>query len=114
MKKTQIKELEKKITNIVESYQNLSAACQAVIDVGAMDIDGKLYDAIWKNFDLLLKLTDNEDWISWHLFDNSCGADGKKAKATEKSKLRKVETPHDLAKIIVEFEKSNKKPFVIP
>jgi len=108
MKKTQVKELEKKITNIIESYQRLSKACQAVVDVGAMDINGELYEAIWRNFDILLDLTDIEGWISWFIFENSCGIDGKKARSSDQSKLRKIENPRDLAKMIMESEKFKK------
>lgn len=109
MKKEQIKNWEKKITKIVETYKTLDASCQSVINVGAMDPDGVLYDSIWKTFDCLLEFSDCADMISWYIFENSCGINGKKASPSANSKLRKIENPRDLARFIVEMEQDSSK-----
>jgi hypothetical protein len=57
----------------VESYQNLTAACDKAIAAGAMDINGPLFAAIWNGFEKTLALFDVNGWISWHLYENDCG-----------------------------------------
>jgi len=99
--KTQIKNWEAVITKIVASYQKLDAATEAVMLVGAMDIEGPLHSAIWESFSLMLELCDKDDWISWYIFENDCGTKGMKAKGSAKSKMAEIKTPLQLAKIIV-------------
>jgi hypothetical protein len=61
------------LDGILEKYHQLNDACDAVIEVGAMDIEGPLCKAIWKAWDHLLEQCDHDDWISWYIHDNHCG-----------------------------------------
>tara|TARA_R110000868_G_C10872779_1_gene762391 strand:+ start:94 stop:513 length:420 start_codon:yes stop_codon:yes gene_type:complete len=96
---------EKKIEKIVFNYESLSKCCGAANDAGALNHDGKLFDAIWRTHDGLLKIIDEFDWISWYVFENDCGS--KKMQAGHDGKLSKITTPRQLARLIVEDENRN-------
>jgi hypothetical protein len=101
-KQERINEWEKKIKRIVKDYKNLTACCDACFDAGVLDIDGNLYNAIFKTHDSLLEMIDKFNWISWYLYENNCGAE--KMQAGYDDKLSKITTPKQLAKLIVESE----------
>jgi hypothetical protein len=61
------------IDGILEKYHRLNEACDDVIDVGAMDIEGPLYKAIWGAWEHLREQCDHDDWIAWYIHDNDCG-----------------------------------------
>ena len=96
---TTAKELEQLISSIAAEYRSLDTACQAVIEVGAMDIEGPLHTAIWKAFDSMLRHIDHNGWIAWFVFDNHCGKKG--LEAVVNGKLIKVTTPARLAGVIL-------------
>jgi hypothetical protein len=104
-KEQRINEWEKKIQQIVSDYKMLNDCCDAAIVFGAMNIDGKLFTAIWSAFDTMLKIIDQHDWISWYLFDNDCGK--RKMEAGHDGKLSKISTPKQLAQLIVKDENRN-------
>jgi len=97
-----IKKWEKKIEQIISDYKTLSDCCDAANDAGVMNIDGKLFTAIWSAFDAMLKMVDQHDWISWYLFENDCGA--KKMEAGHDDVLNEITTPRKLAELIVQDE----------
>jgi len=97
-----MKTLEK-IKTIVTQYERLSAACKAVRDVGAMNINGELHNAIWTAFERMLIICDHDEWIWWYLYENDCGK--RKMKAGYDGKLRIIDTPEKLAELIEEGEK---------
>ena len=100
--KERIDKWEAKIERIVKDYKNLTACCDACFDAGVLDVDGKLYTAIWAMFDSMIDIVDHSGWISWYVFENDCGA--KKMAAGYDGKLSKIATPRQLAKLIVEGE----------
>jgi hypothetical protein len=61
------------IDGILEKYHQLNEACNDVIDVGAMDVEGLLFKAIWSAWEHLLEQCDHDDWIAWYIHDNDCG-----------------------------------------
>jgi hypothetical protein len=101
-KKQRIDKWEEKIKQIVHDYKYLSKRCQAASDAGCLDPEGHLYHAIWAMFDNMLKMVDHSDWISWHVFENECGA--KKMVGGVNGKVDKITTSRMLAKLIVESE----------
>ena len=101
-KQKRIDKWEAKIERIVKDYKNLTACCDACFDAGVLDVDGKLYTAIWAMFDSMLDMVDRSVWISWYLFENYCGA--KKMEAGHNGELSKITTPRQLAQLIVEDE----------
>jgi len=70
--------------------------CDAAIEVGMLDIEGPMFEAMWKSFEEMLDLVDHDGWINWHIYENGCG---KKGMGTSEGK---VKTARDLAKIIVD------------
>ena len=87
-----------KVKTVINAYQRLSAACKAVSDVGAMDINGELHNAIWIMFEKMLIICDHDEWIWWYIYENDCGK--RKMKAGYDGKLRIIDTPEKLAKLI--------------
>ena len=100
--KERIDKWEEKIERIIKDYKNLTACCDACFDAGMLDVDGKLYTAIWAMFDNMLDMVHRSGWISWYVFENDCGA--KKMEAGYDGKLSKIIKPRHLAKLIVEDE----------
>jgi len=101
-KKQRIDKWEVKIKQIVHDYKYLSKRCQAAEDAGALNAEGHLYHAIWAMFDSMLDMVDHSGWISWHVFENECGA--KKMVGGVNGKVNKITTSRTLAKLIVESE----------
>lgn len=101
-KKQRIDKWEKKIKQVVSNYNNLTSCCSAAEEVGTLDPEGKLFTSIWSTFDSMLSIVDRQDWISWYIFDNDCGA--KKMEAGHEDVLNEITTPRKLAKLIVETE----------
>lgn len=100
-KDQQITQWTAKITKIVASYQRLSGACDKAIEAGALDINGPFHAAIWRAWDGMLGMLDHDEWISWYLCENECGERGFEA-AAPGCKSRRIRTPRQLARIIVE------------
>ena len=89
---------EEQLKTIIKRYEELDAATAKVIDVGCMDIDGPLYDAIWRMFDDMLSIIDPHGWISWYIFDNEMGAKGLQAECG--SKMIKITNLKKLLSVI--------------
>lgn len=105
MSKTKKQELAAKIEKIVSFYKSLDSACDKARDAGCLDFEGPLNEAIWKAFEGLLDMVDDENqWLSWYIWDNSCGEKGGLA-INSKNKRRKIKTPEDLAWIILSEKK---------
>ena len=100
-----IDEWEDKIKRVVKDYQHLTSCCDAANDAGALNTDGKLFDAIWKTHDGLLTMIDEFDWFEWYIYENECGA--REMEAYLGGKLSKITTPKQLAQLIVEDENRN-------
>ena len=103
----QINHWQSIVDAIVTDYRKLDGACDAALEAGAMDANGKLYDAIWKTHSNLLAKIDVDGWIGWHIYENACGKKEKEAKGCGRRKLRPIKTSRDLAHLIVESEELN-------
>jgi len=99
----QIKLWTDKITRIVADYKRLDAACESARKAGCMDMEGPLFDAIWKSHSELLEQCDFCGWISWFICDNECGKKKLSAKSQGEKKQR-ITTPAQLAKLIVRIQ----------
>lgn len=93
----------KKVKTAINGYQRLSAACDAVRKVGALDVNGELWQAILAAQEDMLEIIDPDGWIHWYIYENDCGK--RKMKAGYDGKLRVIDTPAKLAKLIEEGEK---------
>lgn len=93
------------IDKIIIDYKNLNKCCNAASEIGCLDSNGRLFDAIWKNHDTMLRLIDKQDWIAWYIYDNDCGKAEMKAGYDEK--IKPIRNSRDLAKLIVKAEDRN-------
>jgi len=101
-KKQQINKWTETIDQVVEVYNELSEVCEQCIDAGCMDVEGKLWSAIWNSFDTMLDcIDDKSDWVSWHIYENNCGKNKYEAKASNQKNSKIIATSRDLAKLIV-------------
>ncbi len=67
---------EEQLKTILAAYERLDLAASKAIEVGCLDPDGPLYDAIWRGFDDMLQVVDSHDWITWYIYDNAMGRNG--------------------------------------
>ena len=67
---------EEQLEDIIIAYENLEMACTNALRAGCLDIDGPLYDRIWRGFEDILSIIDPHDWISWYIHDNEMGKRG--------------------------------------
>jgi len=105
MKKNKKEELVAKIEKVVEIYKQLDSTCEKAHELGLLDYEGEMHDSIWGAFEGLLDMVDDENhWLAWHIWDNSCGEDGKLV-INNKNKGIKIKTPEDLAWIILSEKK---------
>lgn len=91
-------EIGKDVDEIVTSFMELQNAIDKVIDAGCMDIEGLLYDKIYRAVESAISAYDPEGWIFWYVFENDMGK-GKK-EAGYDGKLKKIENTKDLAQLI--------------
>lgn len=96
--------LEHRIEAVVRTYRRLTAATEAARLSGCLDIDGPLHEAIWRGFDDMLALIDADGWLAWYLWDNACGANRMEARARGDRPLRKIGTPRQLARLMVDAD----------
>ena len=67
---------EEQLKTILGAHERLDLATSKAIEVGCLDPDGPLYDAIWRGFDDTLEVVDPHDWITWYIYDNAMGKNG--------------------------------------
>lgn len=89
---------EKQLESIISSYKSLDLACDKAREAGCLDINGNLFDAIWRGFDNVIAVVDQDSWISWYIYDNEMGEKG--LIVTVGPKKYKVKTIKTLLKII--------------
>lgn len=89
------------LDGIVEKYRQLNDACDAVIKVGAMNIDGPLCQAIWGAWEYLLQQCDHDDWISWYIYDNDCGKKGHRVYLSGSDEGIVIDSTEALARFLV-------------
>ena len=89
---------QEQLEAIIIAHENLYMACTNALRAGCLDIDGPLYDKIWRGFDDILSIIDPHDWISWYIHDNEMG---KKALVAEiGSKKYKVKNIKNLLEVM--------------
>lgn len=89
---------EEQLKDIIATYENLDMACTNALRAGCLDVDGPLYDRIWRGFDDLLSIIDPHDWISWYIHDNDMGRNGLEAELG--SKIVKVKNLKTLIQVM--------------
>lgn len=67
---------EEQLKTILESYERLDLATSKAVEVGCLDPNGPLHDAIWRGFDDMVQVVDPHEWITWYIYDNDMGAKG--------------------------------------
>jgi hypothetical protein len=93
------------IDGILEKYHRLNEACDDVIDVGAMDIEGPLYKAIWGAWEHLLEQCDHDDWIAWYIHDNDCGERRHRIYPSGSADGIVIDSTEALARFLVEWDR---------
>jgi hypothetical protein len=89
---------EKQLNIIIDSYNRLDIAIENAENAGCFDIDGPLYDAIWRGFGNLIAIVDQDSWISWYINDNDMGKKG--LSVVIDSKKIKVKTVKALLRVM--------------
>ncbi len=67
---------EEQLEDIIIAYDNLDTACTNALRAGCLDIDGPLYDRMWRGFDDILSIIDPHGWVTWYIHDNEMGKRG--------------------------------------
>ena len=89
----QMKLTEEQLETIIIAYENLYMACTNALRAGCLDIDGPLYDRMWRGFEAILSIIDQHDWISWYIHDNEMGKKGLTAEiGCKKYKVKNLKT----------------------
>jgi len=89
---------EEQLEDIIIAYENLDTACTNALRAGCLDIDGPLYDRMWRGFDDILSIIDPHEWIPWYIHENDMG---KKALEAEiGSRIIKVKSIKNLLQVI--------------
>lgn len=92
------------VDGIVTDYRRLDNACDAAMKAGAMDVNGPLYEAIWRSVQGMLERIDEDGWINWFIYENDCGKKAMQAKGFGKRGMTPIKTTRHLAILIVESE----------
>jgi hypothetical protein len=89
---------EKQLSIIIASYERLDIATKNAEKAGCLDMNGPLFEAIWRGFENVVSVVDEDAWISWFIYDNDVGKKGLSVIINEKK--MKVNTVKALLKII--------------
>lgn len=90
-KQLTIEELNK----ILDAHLALQNAVDAARKAGCLDIDGPLYNAIWKGFEDTVNVIDPDGWIMWYIYENDFGNKGLHVKLNDHREFP-VENRRDL------------------
>ena len=84
---------EEQLKTILGAYERLDLATSKAIEVGCLDPNGSLYDAIWRGFDDMLEVVGPHDWITWYIYDNAMGKNGFEVEiGSKKLKVKNIKT----------------------
>jgi len=89
---------EKQLKMIIDSHVALGIATDNAVKAGCLDVNGPLFDAVWRGFERVVSVVDDGEWISWFVYDNELGKKGLSVIINEKK--MKVNTVKALLKII--------------
>ena len=86
------------IDTILDAHKQLQTSIDAAIDVGCLDINGKLFEHMWTLYGKTSQIIDPNGWIDWYIYDNDYGK--KSYECTIDSKTIIVTNTTQLAEII--------------
>lgn len=92
------------VDGVVADYRRLNAACEAASKSGTLDLNGRLYEEIWRAYGNMLKRIDLDGLIDWFVFENECGSKGLEANALSAGKMTPIKTTRQLARILAAKE----------
>lgn len=92
-----------KLQQLIAGYRRLNAAIDAAKNAGCIDIDGELFTAIHCAMDAHLEMIDADEWITWFVYENDCGASGMDAGFDDD--VKPIRTAGDLLWLIRESER---------
>jgi hypothetical protein len=98
------KELINQLDKIVKNYSDLDLIFEKANDLGVFHLEGHFADTVWRSFEGLLEVIEKQldtDWLTWYIYDNSCGENGLSAKGSKEKKMKEIKTTKDLAKLIL-------------
>jgi hypothetical protein len=91
------------LRKILEHRRKVDKIFRDAEKVGVIDINGPLFDTVWRAIEAITCVVDPYDWIGWFIYDNDYGV--KELKATVNDKVFKVKSAKDLLALIKESEK---------
>jgi len=99
------KEIKENLQKCIDSYKKTEEVFNGLEKYIGSTVESPLFDVIYATFetyvDVLEKLIgDDFNWVSWYIWDNSCGYQELAAKASNWKRLRKIKTVNDLTNII--------------
>ena len=89
---------EEQLQMIINAHLALGVATDNAVKAGCLDVNGPLFDAVWRGFEKVVSLLDEGAWVSWFVYDNDMGKRGLTVTINEKK--MKVKTVKTLLKII--------------
>jgi len=89
---------EKQLKIIIDAHLALEIATDNAIKAGCLDVNGPLFDAVWRGFENVTSVVDDGAWVSWFVYDNDMGKRGLTVIINEKK--IKVKTVKALLKIM--------------
>ena len=89
---------EKQLKTIIDAHVALGIATDNAVKAGCLDVNGPLFDAVWRGFESVVSVVDDYAWISWFVYDNDMGKKG--LSVTIDGKNMKVNTVKALLNIM--------------
>jgi len=89
---------EEQLKIIIDAHLALEIATDNAIKAGCLDVNGPLFDAVWRGFENVTSVVDDGAWVSWFVYDNDMGKKGLSVTINEKK--MKVKTVKALLKIM--------------
>jgi len=86
------------LKNLITRYQALDQMCDELSKLGALEVSGAFYEAIFHAFEAALECADETGDIAWYIYENACGA--KELRAGYDKKFKKIKNVDDLWKLI--------------
>ena len=99
------------VNALVAHYRKLTKTFDALDDLMGSSPDSEIYTVVWAGFEAYTKavsvaIGDNFDYVSWYIWDNSCGKRGLEVSWNNGNVRVFVKTAKDLIKVIDANERS--------
>jgi hypothetical protein len=102
---------KKRIENLIDSYKKLESSFEDIFKIfGSGVIESELWESVYKSFDMYSNLVseitgDKDEWITWYIYDNSCGEKGYTAGYHSNVKpIKNIDDLVDLIEAALEFD----------